>query len=1547
MRNLRRTARRHQGVNSEIWYEFPPGVRVMTPEGFEGVVTAVEDGQVPGDEQYIVLLDADMGGGEYDDVELKAKCTDCGEWFNPNTQDSDTVDLIPDDHAANEHRNAEIDAFHNKALGKTASADDYDGIVYQNAIRQLLRAGKATSYADAVEKYDHLLTRAGNSNMVEMSALRALLGTEASLHKTADEDQCPYDGSDSLMTEGLYTCENGDVWSPDDPAALKYHGDGPDRGHLQPRGAALFPEGYEEDMVDEFDEQTLHTASDDYPELASILVERPPLPHSTRVASLRAEAMPMIPPLPEWAVAQQFEQYPASGPDGISYFKGEIDSENHVDCLLYRKDGKLVGVLNHYPKDMGPERKGNVLLMVLPDYRQQGVGEALWREAVSRWNVKADGQDTSPDGAAFLNRISMLREAGFLDWALEPVADGILRRQEESGYGSYNAETGAMASYDWCRFRHNRHCFYPKALDEAASKQAGYAVWVPEDRGLCLRDKWDQQKSCPAPSEPGPKSGDPKWAYETWKTWEQGGQGRYAALGMPAMPPGDREARRVDQSVEDLSKKPKIEDPEAEEFHQNLTEVVQQHSRDKNPYVVSGLAESEFGFHLTAAWRDVQAKAKKIRAEGHVRIISASVEYLVGEVQGEHNVYQTSLMREAGTKKVALWECGCAWAAYSWGRSGRWKKFEGRLCSHALALNYEAQSRGWAGGNVTEDAKAPPWRSDNQKVIVPGDYQRGPIGEWRKASLRPKVADATFRYARISQGFATLIEAASWMIEEARQFEPRVTNLLRGEAASHNGEMPGLEHRLKTLDSLLDKMTRKGLDPRSLTEPFRKIKDVLRYTLAFPEPDWANTVQGALWAIQGRGFAIIEEENTWAPGDSYSGLQYNLQAPGSDLVFELQFHTTASFTLKQQVLHKMYEEFRNPSTPLARRQHLWDEMSKHWDNIPIPDHARDFAGEKFYPRPTASYDGTARPVYTDPDLAMPPAYAMVRDMLADGDQPGEVISLLAAFGVANAPGIFAEAMAPKPFKALVRGTVTEVLDLLDGQAQTRSGLVPISDIVHPNYTPRRGLASKTAAEATLEIILWQNGDLWEWACTHCGEGPPTTGYRDQQRARENGEAHAMWCWDLDWDDNPAVRVDSTRYAAKSAAADSDGYMVAIEIPEAAKTALHALCTSLYGDDVEEAENYHLTVVYPGPEDEVDAEALSEATLEWAERWGPMTGNISGFGVFHQTNGDKVLYASVNVPGLDRARNDLVDLLSAKGIALPDDYGYTPHLTLGYFGEADTPTPPEQIEDAVITEEFPIDSVTLALGGNWHSIPLTSEPIALDKVAGIDGAADAIAEQFAFENPASTEGCDICGDSGHTTAAHEAHPETYDDINRVAAGATFKVCIMGHVGITLLCNDPVVREGLTYEEAQEIVRGRADVGPEFVFAADLHEQPEPALPSTTGDEDDEDDLPQGNVADVVAAFQAQAGARLMTGDGGRPGASAGHSDHDIAGAAKQHLAKEALKAFSPAEQKRIIDEGEDKVAANLANLDITGTHYMSLEEAFQQAEQQEDDGSWLY
>lgn len=102
----------------------------------------------------------------------------------------------------------------------------------------------------------------------------------------------------------------------------------------------------------------------------------------------------------------------------------------------------------------------------------------------------------------------------FLDAIADTINDHLPESVRDDGQGRW--------SYDWCRFRREEHCYYPQEINWAASKQAGYIVWIPVDRGFCMRSKWDDQKACPV-GEPGPHSGDPNALVDATIPWEDGG----------------------------------------------------------------------------------------------------------------------------------------------------------------------------------------------------------------------------------------------------------------------------------------------------------------------------------------------------------------------------------------------------------------------------------------------------------------------------------------------------------------------------------------------------------------------------------------------------------------------------------------------------------------------------------------------------------------------------------------------------------------------------------------------------------------------------------------------------------------------------------------------------------------------------------------------------------------------------------------------------------------------------------------------------------------
>lgn len=667
--------------------------------------------------------------------------------------------------------------------------------------------------------------------------------------------------------------------------------------------------------LDDEDEEgsTAHVASEDYPELADILVRRPPLEDSIAVsASLH---------LAEWVVVDSGGNVVESGFSDSFTAADARDEHIAADGGTYNVEQRTSDTSAFQDTFSGDGPEGD--LLDIEDY----------------------------PSATFASVTPVTITSGVLDRVVDKINDHMPDSVRDDGKGRW--------SYDWCRYRREEHCFFPKDINYEASKQAGYIVWIPVDRGFCMRSDWNAQKACPV-GEPGPHSGDPNALVDATIPWEEGGF-REAAL-----------------------------------------------ASDDKAIVQEAVSDDTFRFHFTAAWSDIQEKAKRIRSEGGVRILSVTDDQVTGDVQGDEGVYQTTLIREPGKQAVAMWECGCPWATYSWARSGRWKKYEGRMCSHALALNYEIQARGWRGGEVHEDPEAPEWDTGAK---VPGDRELP--AEWQRG--KPRAASVV-AMAPIKAD-PSIEEIVAWYAAHAKEEEPRLTKII-GDLAGHNGgKTEGLQFRFKKPEKIQEKIHRKHL---TSGDPRMWIDDALRYTVVFHPAIYSAQVQDTLYGLQEAGYRIIEESNTWPKGDSYSDLQYVIETP-SGLHAEIQFHTGESLELKQRTLHKMYEEFRDSRTPLRRKQQLFDLMAKFWDKVQIPKDVLEFPVLRMYPRPAS----------LDPSLRR---------------------SLASAIKEARSGGVLVR----------VRGRILELLALLPGGKVKVEGdqVVPANQVVHPKYDPRKGLDYK-------------------------------------------------------------------------------------------------------------------------------------------------------------------------------------------------------------------------------------------------------------------------------------------------------------------------------------------------------------------------------------------------------------------------------------------------------------------------------------------------------
>lgn len=250
-------------------------------------------------------------------------------------------------------------------------------------------------------------------------------------------------------------------------------------------------------------------------------------------------------------------------------------------------------------------------------------------------------------------------------------------------------------------------------------------------------------------------------------------------------------------------------------------------------------------------------------------------------------------------------------------------------------------------------------------------------------------------------------------------------------------------------------------------------------------------------------------------------------------------------------------------------------------------------------------------------------------------------------------------------------------------------------------------------------------------------------------------------------------------------------------------------------------------------------------------------------------------------------------------------------------------------------------------------------------------------EFGFTDP--DRGLGTLYDEGYGDQASDGHPDEAlmeglegDDLTEYQVGVDHALAIEGSAEETaqsvladlrsdlassdLDPSDPDDRALWRQQVARSLAQARVDAIREYATAAGATDVPNDRSGAARALADaiqgytkqgaaESPQEPRTASVQAEAPIEALRPAWLDPGAAGSASTSAPSDNAEIAAAAKAHLAKTALKAFSPAEQAAIINEGENVTAANLDRLDLTGTHYIGLEEALTEAEE-EDDALWM-
>lgn len=165
--------------------------------------------------------------------------------------------------------------------------------------------------------------------------------------------------------------------------------------------------------------------------------------------------------------------------------------------------------------------------------------------------------------------------------------------------------------------------------------------------------------------------------------------------------------------------------------------------------------------------------------------------------------------------------------------------------------------------------------------------------------------------------------------------EPLITSSVKSVAKNADMNTYGLEHRLKSKDSYLQKIRTEYKSDGNTYE----VKDIIRYTLGTENPDGlVEKMNASIDDFSEMGYNTTVLKNTWKDvKNPYKGINTTVVAPNGQK-FEIQYHTKESFDLKNGEMHKLYEQARLiADKDSAEYLELQDKMFELSDTLTVPN----------------------------------------------------------------------------------------------------------------------------------------------------------------------------------------------------------------------------------------------------------------------------------------------------------------------------------------------------------------------------------------------------------------------------------------------------------------------------------------------------------------------------------------------------------------------------------------------------------------------------------
>ncbi len=184
-------------------------------------------------------------------------------------------------------------------------------------------------------------------------------------------------------------------------------------------------------------------------------------------------------------------------------------------------------------------------------------------------------------------------------------------------------------------------------------------------------------------------------------------------------------------------------------------------------------------------------------------------------------------------------------------------------------------------------------------------------------------------------------------------------------------------------------------------------------------------------------------------------------------------------------------------------------------------------------------------------------------------------------------------------------------------------------------------------------------------------------------------------------DDDVIAFFEQQFETKSAeSAIGTGVMVALYPPA-------DVAESLAIDDGSPADQLHVTLAYLGDAEDLPgtpedlADVVRQGFGSFDAMYPTMKGTVGGLGQFPDGGDGTPTYVPVDVPGLSRLREAIVDAVEASPFSsvLRRNHGFTPHMTLGYDVQAE-PVP---------STDVTFDTVYVVVGDERIPVPLGASP----------------------------------------------------------------------------------------------------------------------------------------------------------------------------------------------------------------------------------------------